>query len=150
MAKSEKINVLLLAMEETLVALAYGFAGVVATALFVGLLSVLVGKQVGLVESGLAATIIGCMSFSVGVVSTGYKYLKETDRESLLLKQFLRGVFGFIAGLTTLLLCVRIENPQFWSSALAYAVYVAPLIGLLVGFNHRIGPERNPTATSKA
>ncbi|MCR5888411.1 hypothetical protein LRS06_11665 [Hymenobacter sp. J193] len=142
MAKSEKVNVLLLAFEETLVALAYGFAGVVATALCVGLLSVLIGKQVGLVESGLAATIIGGVAFLIGILSTGYKYLKEDKRENLLLKHFLQGVFGFIAGLAVLLLCLKIEELQSWNAFLDYAVYVAPLIGLLIGFNHRIGHRR--------
>jgi hypothetical protein len=144
MAKSTRINVLLLAIEETIIASLYGCAGFLITVFGGYLLSTITGETTELFGSVLHA-LIGCFAaFVTGVFITGYRYLEEEKRKETFLQYAVQGIVGLLLGCLISGFYYTAGEVLTHYSALQWIPFATPVLGLLVGFNHRIGRGYSP------
>jgi hypothetical protein len=113
MAKATRVELVFLALHEVLTGLLTGVGGVLLTAFTQSLLE----PSTGLFKSVLYPCLMGLVGLLGGIGVVGYQYLQQRERGQLIIRQLLQAVAGLLAGV-----------------AASWGV----MVGLLIGFNHRI------------
>ncbi|OON65865.1 hypothetical protein [Hymenobacter sp. CRA2] len=141
MAKLINVEVILLAFEETLIGAVTGVLGGVVG----GLLGSVVDAGQSLYESVLFAVLGGALGLILGIARVGYKYLKENNCTERFQGQLVLGLAGMAVG-AAVLYCSLSWLDTTAPAYVAPVVLSLPLLGLLMGFNHRIGCNRGEGA----
>jgi hypothetical protein len=135
MAKATRVDVVFLALHEVLNGLLTGAGGVLLTAL----IQSLVEPSTGLFESVLYPCLMGLVGMIAGIGVVGYHYLQQQERGQLIMRQLLQAVAGILGGVASswgVMFLFRNSLPL--KGPVVLTIIVLPLVGLLIGFNHRI------------
>jgi hypothetical protein len=131
MANATRTDIVFLALVEVGVGLAAGLGVAIAT-MVVG---ACIEPLAGLFESIAYTLLAGLAAMIGGVVAVGYCYLRAEKRKINLLKRLLQAVVGLAAGVGAFCAVPWVSAPH---ALINLAVVLLPLLGLLIGFNHRI------------
>lgn len=138
MTTSTRTDIVFLALHEILIGLAAGAGGVLVTAAVGAGLTPLVD----LYDSILYALLAGGLSMLLGVAAVGYRYLRQQGRRQRFGRQLGQGAVGFGLGLGLFFaLLWTVPRPALTNGLTNAALVIMPLLGLLLGFNHRIRHE---------
>lgn len=135
MPKATRVDVIFLALHEVLTGLVTGFGGILLTAF----LQSLIEPSTGLFESVLYPCLMGLVGMIGGIGGVGYQYLQQRERGQLITRQLLQAVVGLLGGIAAawgIMLLFRNSLPL--KGPVLLTTLVLPLVGLLIGFNHRI------------
>ncbi|WP_126546887.1 hypothetical protein [Hymenobacter amundsenii] len=135
MTNAARVDVVFLALREAIIGLVAGLGGALVAALIIGNIEPLVD----LYASILYSLITGLICMIGGIFAVGYRYLREHKREIAFVKQVVQALMGITLGGITFFCTLWLIKNLYPSNALVNTmVVVLPLLGLLIGFNHRI------------
>jgi hypothetical protein len=135
MAKATRVDVIFLALHEVLIGLLTGVGGVLLTAFTQSLLE----PSTGLFESVLYPCLMGLVGMLGGIGVVGYQYLQQWERGQLITRQLLQAVAGMLGGVAASWgVMFLFRNALPLRGPVLLTIMVLPLVGLLIGFNHRI------------
>jgi hypothetical protein len=135
MANATRSDIVFLALHEAGVGLAAGVGGAVVTAIVEDAIKPLLG----LFDSILYALLAGLIGMIGGVVVVGYRYRRAQKRNLNFPKRLVQAVLGMALGMGAFCGVLCLAKSLYLSNALVnLAVILLPLLGLLIGFNHRM------------
>jgi hypothetical protein len=135
MANATRTDIVFLALHEAGVGLAAGVGGAVITAIVVDAIKPLPG----LFDSILYALLAGLTGMIGGVVVVGYRYMRAQQRKMNFPKRLLQAVVGMAMGMGAFCGVLWLAQSFHLPNAIVnLAVVLLPLLGLLIGFNHRM------------
>jgi hypothetical protein len=135
MANATRADIVFLALHEACIGLAAGLGGAVGTAI----IGACIEPLPGLFDSILYALLAGLASMIGGVVVVGYRYVRTHKRNLKFSKQLLKAALGMAMGIGAFCCALWLSKNFYPSNSLVnLAVILLPLLGLLIGFNHRM------------
>jgi hypothetical protein len=135
MANATRTDIVFLALHEAGVGLAAGVGGAVITAIVLDAIKPLPG----LFDSILYALLAGLTGMIGGVVVVGYRYMRAQQRKVNFPKRLLQAVVGMAMGMGAFCGVLWLAQSFHLPNAIVnLAVVLLPLLGLLIGFNHRM------------
>jgi hypothetical protein len=133
MTHATRADIVFLALHEAGIGLVAGLGGAVATAV----ITASIEPIAGLFDSILYTLLAGLAGMMGGVVVIGYRYMRAHKRNFR--KQLLQAILGMGVGVGAFGGVLWLAKSFYLANALVNLTLVLlPLLGLLIGFNHRV------------